>query len=232
MPVTAEDLEHLPYLDRNLGRVFTKDCKENIKLFIRDFRAGNVGSQIKEAALDTGENLDAILEEAQTQTGHEDVNLKEYEASARRMFLIGDLKPKKAATPVVDDAERDRLGRPLSPKAKQWKVWENWCNNPETTMREIHELRRTNAAFAEFFSNQSVRERHDNPVGDAVEFVGTQAIRQDSKIRVTQELREFAQAYRLTPTSEIKKSMSAVMNPAGFADYRAKLDAAIACGLL
>jgi hypothetical protein len=231
MSVTAEDLEHLPYNDANLGRIFTKDCKENIKLFIRDFLAGSVGGQIKEAGLDTGENLDAILEDAQTQTGHEDVNLKEYEASARRMFLIGDLKPKKAVAPVVDDVERDRLGRPLSPKAKQWKVWENWCNNPETTMREIHELRRTNAAFAEFFSNQSVRERHDNPVGDAVVAIGTQAVRQD-KTRITQELRDFAQAFRLAPTSESKKLMSAAMNPNGYELYRKNIDLCIAAGLL
>ena len=117
MSVTAEDLEHLPYNDRNLGRVFTKDCKENIKLFIRDFRATEVGRQIKEAGLDTGENLDEILEDAQTQTGHEDVNLKEYEASARRMFLIGDLKPKQK--PV----EQPPAPKPLTASQQAWSEY-------------------------------------------------------------------------------------------------------------
>jgi hypothetical protein len=230
MSVTAEDLEHLPYNDANLGRIFTKDCKENIKLFIRDFRATEVGRQIKEAALDTGENLDAILEDTQTQTGHEDVSIKEYEASARRMWLIGDLKS-KAAAPAEPDVERDKLGRPLSPKAKQWRAWETWCNDPKTKMSEIHELRRTNAGFAEFFSNQSVRERHETPV-ETADFSGTMAVRLDNKVRATRELRDFAQAYRLAPTSEVKKLMSAATNPNGFVEYRTKLDAAIAAGLL
>jgi hypothetical protein len=232
MPVTAEDLEHLPYLDRNLGRVFTKDCKENIKLFIRDFRAGNVGSQIKEAALDTGENLDAILEDAQAQTGREDVNLREYEASARRMWLIGDLKPKKATAPVVDDVERDKLGRPLSSKALQWKRWEEWCNDPKTKSADIAQLRKNDAKFREFFEYQYKLRLSEEPVGDRCDAVGTAAIRQDKSVRVTQALRDFAAAYRVIPTSEVRRLSSPAMNPSGYQKFVSDIDSAIAAGLI
>jgi hypothetical protein len=222
MTVTAEDLEHLPYNDANLGRIFTKDCKENIKLFIRDFRAGSVGGQIKEAGLDTGENLDAILEDAQTQTGHEDVNLKEYEASARRMWLIGDLKPKQK------QAEEPPAPKPLTASQQAWSEYRIFSESH--TSSECKARARVDAGYASFMRKNYEREMGETQVGDAVVAIGTQAVRQD-KTRVTQDLREFAQAYRLAPTSEVKRLMSTATNPS-FADYRAKLDAAIACGLL
>jgi hypothetical protein len=222
MPVTAEDLEHLPYNDANLGRIFTKDCKENVKLFIRDFRVSSVGSQIKEAGLDTGENLDAILEDAQTQTGHEDVNLKEYEASARRMWLIGDLKPKQK--PV----EQPPAPKPLTASQQAWSEYRIFSETH--TSAQCKARAGVDSGYASFRRKQYEREMGETQVGDAVVAIGTQAVRQD-KTRVTQELREFAQAYRLAPTSEVKRLMSAATNPS-FADYRAKLDAAIACGLL
>lgn len=222
MSISAEELELLPYRDSNIGRIFTKDCKQNIKLFIRDFRAGNVGSQIKEAALDTGENLDAILEDAQAQTGHEDVNLKEFEASARRMWLIGDLKPKQK--PV----EQPPAPKPLTASQQAWSEYRIFSETH--TSSECRARARVDAGYSNFVRKNLEREMNETGVGDAVVAIGTQAVRQD-KTRVTQDLREFAQAYRLAPTSEVKRLMSAATNPS-FADYRAKLDAAIACGLL
>lgn len=223
MPVTAEELELLPYRDANLGRIFTKDCKENIKLFIRDFRAGNVGSQIKEAALDTGENLDAILEDAQAQTGHEDVNLKEYEASARRMWLIGDLKPKQK--PV----EQPPAPKPLTASQQAWSEYRIFSETH--TSAECKARARVDAGYASFVRKNLEREMGETQVGDAVVAIGTQAVRQD-KTRATQNLREFAETYRRAPTSEVRKLSSAAMNPNGYKQYQADLDAAIAAGLI
>src|ERR1700693_4725066 len=99
MTVTAEDLQYLPYCDRNRGRIFTADCKENIRLFIRDFRAMEFGSRLVSEGLDTGENLDAILEAAQGRFGHNDINMTEYLEAAKSLWMLGDLKPK--AQPVA-----------------------------------------------------------------------------------------------------------------------------------
>jgi hypothetical protein len=229
MSLTAEELEYLPYNDANLGRIFTRDCKENIKLFIRDFRATDVGRQIKEAGLDTGENLDAILEATQAKFDREEVTLPEFTLVARQLWMIGELKKKPVAPVPVDNTPRDKNGKPLSESQLRWSEYRQFSESHSSS--ECRARARTDSRYRDFLHTNLVREFAEQPVGDAVVAVGTQAVRQD-KTRVTQELREFAQAYRLAPTSEVKKLSSPAMNPNGYELYRKNIDLCIAAGLI
>jgi hypothetical protein len=205
MPVTAEDLEHLPYLDRNLGRVFTKDCKENIKQFIRDFRATDVGRQIKDAGLDTGENLDAILEDAQTQTGHEDVTMREFEASARRMWLIGDLKPKQK--PV----EQPPAPKPLTASQQAWSEYRIFSE--AHTSSECKARARVDAGYASFMRKNYEREFAASSVGDAV--VNLNEKTPTTKKAVPADVAAYAARYRTMSADAARKELSPGMNPSG-----------------
>lgn len=211
--VTQEDLMFLPYVDRNLGRIFIRGCQENTRLFIREFRDSEFGSRLLAEDLATSAHLDRILEETQSRFGHDDVNMQEFTATAKSLWMAGDLEPAKRSTPPQEpEIERDRLGRPLSPKAKQWKRWQEWCNDPNTRMSDIQNLRRTNLEFAEFFANQSAHERAGG-VGDVVEAFGTQAVRQDRSVKITQELNDFAFAYRAMSATEVRKNSNLATNP-------------------
>lgn len=232
MSVTQEDLECLPYNDRNEGRIFTRNCKENIKLFVKDFKESEFGSRLVAEGLATGAHLDQILEESQRRFGHDDVSMQEFTATAKSLWMAGDLEPERAPVPPAPEpeVERDRLGRPLSPKAKQWKRWQEWCNDPGTSMKEILEQRRTNSEFAEFYANQSVRERSSG-VGDAVEDLAERRIRATAQI--TPELRQFADDYRHMSSAQLKSILSPLMVGEEHARHFQQLfDQAVAAGLI
>src|SRR6516165_8165986 len=110
MSATHEDLQFLPYNDRNLGRIFTKNSKENIKLFIAEFRESEFGARLVGEGLAAGAHLDQILEEAQQRFGHEEVNMQEFTATAKSLWMAGELE-KKSAPAAAPEVERDSLGR-------------------------------------------------------------------------------------------------------------------------
>jgi hypothetical protein len=227
MSITREDLEY-----SGIEILRLDGTPETTELFEEEFYTTSIGRQIRSQGLETKSNIKVILSLARESTGRRDISLKEFETAAKQLFLNGDLQPEQElAAPREPDVERDRLGRPLSPKAKQWKRWQEWCNDPNTKMAEIQSLRRTNSEFAEFFANQSAQERAGG-VGDAVEAAGTQAVRQDESIRRTGDLRAFAAAYRRTSTAEVKRMSSPATNPLGHQQYTDLLDACIASGLI
>jgi hypothetical protein len=229
MSISAEELDLLPYRDANLGRLFTKDCKENVRLFIKEFKESEVGARLVSGGLAYGANLDAILEATQAKFDREEVTLPEFTLIARQLWMIGELKKKSVEPTSIDNTPRDKNGKPLSESQLRWSEYRQFSESHSSS--ECRARARTDSGYRDFLHTNLVREFAEQPVGDAVVAIGTQAVRQD-KTRVTQDLREFAQAYRLAPTSEVKKLMSAATNPNGFVEYRTKLDAAIAAGLL
>jgi len=225
MSVTAEDLEHLPYNDRHLGRIFTPGCKENVKLFIRDFRATSVGRQLKEAGLDTGENLDLIVEDAQTQTGHEDVTMKEFEASARRMFLIGDLKPKQK------QVEQPPAPKPLTASQQAWSEYRIFSES--RTSAECKARARVDAGYATFVRKNYEREFAASPVGDAV--VNLNEKTPTTKKAVPADVSAYAARYRTMSADAARKELSPGMNPQGpaaAAEANRLFEASCAAGLI
>jgi hypothetical protein len=74
------------------------------------------------------------------------------------------------AGPAVpaDNRPRDKAGRLMSPKAILWQQYEGWVADPETSMKQINEKRRTDSSFAEFYSTMGERQRLESKVGDEV----------------------------------------------------------------
>jgi hypothetical protein len=202
----------------------------NQKVFIQAFRElTDMGQKLDREDRLTGENLNKIQEAADV--SEEPITMDQFVAAAKHLYLLGELpvKPEPVKEPEV---ERDKLGRPLSPKAKQWKRWEEFCNDPKTKMADINNLRRTDAKFAEFYKYQNNLRVNEEGVQDGVVAVGTATVRQDKSISITNDLRRFADEYRHTGSSDVRRLSSAALNPNGYQLYKMKLDECIAAGLL
>lgn len=223
MTVTAEDLQYLPYFDRNRGRIFHKDVKENTRLFIKEFRETEFGSKLTSEGLAYGENLDEILGAAWEQFGHEDVNMTEYIQAAKSLYMLGDLKPKPA--PVPEDQKPKELTEPQ----KRWAEYRDFSER--STSAQCTARARVDSGYASFMNKNYEREVGATPVGDAVSSVGTAAIRQDKSIKITQELNDFAIAYRTMSSAEVRKNSNLATNP-NAAAFNRSLDSAIKAGLL
>jgi hypothetical protein len=202
---------------------------EHAALFIQVFRESEIGQRLVAEGLWNGDSLNKIQEAADT--NDEAIRYDDFVKVARRLFLIGELKP-KAAPVVEDNVERDKLGRPLSPKAIQWKRWEEWCNDPKTKMADINNLRRTDAKFAEFYQYQTNLRVNEEGVHDAVVAIGTAAVRQDTSIVRTADLKNFADVYRHMSSDDVRKQSSPSINPNGYLLFKMKTDECIAAGLL
>ena len=123
----------------------------------------------------------------------------------------------------------------MSPKALRFRDWSTWVNDPETSMKQVQELRRTNPEFAEFYSTMAARERQSTPIGDEVQNLN--APQAPSKKKITgvdeEELRLWCQQYRTLAVSEIKRIMSPAQSGQAVADHNKKLfEAGIAAGLI
>jgi hypothetical protein len=143
----------------------------------------------------------------------------------------GEIKHKNftPATQLAEPEERplDKNGKPLSESQLAWKSMREFAET--ASMAEINKRRASDRAFADFVRKNL--EREFEGVGDAAVAVGTMAVRQDNT-RITQELRQFAEAYRRASMAEVKRLSSAAMNPNGYEQYQKNLDACIAAGLL
>jgi hypothetical protein len=215
--------DFLPFLDRNLGRVFVPGEKHNTKLFVRDFRTSEFGSRLVSEDLDTGENLDAILEAAQTQFGSEEINMQQFVSVAKSLWMLGELKPKPA--PVAQAPAQ----KPLSTSQLAWQEFRNFTESH--SVAECKARARTDAAYGKFLHTNLQREMNDSPVADGVVAVGTEAIRQDKTIRINEDLRAFAISYRTMSSAEVRKNSNQLTNP-NATEWNRKVDLAIAAGLL
>jgi hypothetical protein len=222
--VTQEDLQYLPYNDANLGRIFTRDCKANIKMFIQEFKESEFGSRLIAEGLATGEHLDQILEETQKRFGHDDVNMREFTATAKSLWMAGDLEPARPATPQAPAVKQ------LTASQKAWQEFRIFTDSH--SVQECKNRARVDEAYRKFLNTNLQREMGGTPVGDAVVAIGTTAVRQDESIRRIEDLRAFADAYRRTSTAEVKRMSSPATNPLGHKQYSDLLDACIAAGLV
>jgi hypothetical protein len=221
MSVTTEDLEYLPYNDRNRGRIFTADCKENVRLFVRDFRATEFGTRLVNEGLDTGENLGTILTAAQERFSHDDVSMIEFEQVAKSLWMLGDLRRK--AEPVSEAQKPKELTEPQ----KRWSEYRQFSER--STSAQCSARAKVDKGYAEFMQKNYERELATQ-VGDAVTPAGTQPTRRTKKVSET--VRNFAELYRTTPTQDIRTQRNALTNPLGWQEFRELEDAAIAAGLI
>jgi hypothetical protein len=120
----------------------------------------------------------------------------------------------------------------MSPKALQWREWTTWANNPETSMRQINDLKRTDPGFAEFYAHYARQER-STEVGDRVENLNER--KTPTKKTVPADVLRFAQEYRLLSTQQVKTLLSPGLNPLGpaaAAESNRLFEAACACGAI
>jgi len=223
MSVTQEDLQYLPYNDHNLGRIFTRNCRENIVLFIREFKESEFGSRLVAEGLATAETLDQILAETQRRCGHDDVNMGEYVRTAKSMWMNGDLEPEQHAAAAAS-AEPE-----LTEPQLRWREYREFS---ETHSGDQCRARaRVDAGYRSFMHKNLERELRSTPVGDAVESVGTDAVRQDRKVKITQELNDFAWEYRAMSAAEVRKNSKVATNP-NAATFNKNVADCIAAGLI
>jgi hypothetical protein len=194
------------------------------KLFMAEFFKTPVGLQIIGRGLRNLANMETVLDHAQKANGHEDVSVKEFEASAKELFLAGDLQPKKQ--PV----EQAPAPKPLSSSQLAWQ--EHRVFTDSNSVAACKARARTDEGYRKFLHTNLEREMNDTPVADAAVAIGTQAVRQDKSIRINEDLRAFADAYRRTSTAEVKRMSSVATNTLGHKQYTDLLDACIAAGLV
>jgi hypothetical protein len=223
MTVTAEDFQYLPFNDAHRGRIFTRDCQENIKLFIADFKATEFGACLTSEGLAYGSNLDLILEAAQAQFEHDDVNMTEYVAVAKNLYKIGELQPK--AKPVAEVP----APKQLSASQQAWSEFRQYTESH--SVAECKNRARVDEGYRKFLNTNLQREMAQTPVGDGVVSIGTQATRQDRGVKITQALNDFAVEFRQMSSDEVRKRRNIATNPHA-AEFNRSLDLAISAGLL
>lgn len=219
----VDRLLYEPYYDERLGRIFTPEYPENVTFFREDFRATELGQRLKSEGLDHSDNLILILGTAQTELDKEDVNITEMVAVARRLYLTGELKKKKAVVPAPP------VPRPLSSSQLAWQEYRQFSER--STSAECTARAKVDSGYANFMQKNYERELNETPVPDAVVATGTQAVRTDKTIKFTQELNDHAIAYRRMSAADVRKNMNASTNP-NHEKFRKLTDDAIAIGLI
>jgi hypothetical protein len=198
-----DPLNALPFFDRHLGRIFTPDSPENIRRFREDFRASELGSRLKAEGLDHGDNLVLILSTAQTELDKEDVNTSEMSAIGRRLYLLGDLKPKQA--PVAQAPAPKQLTEPQ----KRWSEYRQFSE--QANMSEINRRKQSDPGFASYVRKCYEREI-DQEIGDAVVNLNQKA---PTKKNVPDDVAAYAVRFRTMSTDASRTELSPGRNPLG-----------------
>jgi|HubBroStandDraft_2_1064218.scaffolds.fasta_scaffold02321_1 hypothetical protein len=218
MAITREDVE---YNGTEILR--WDDTNETAKIFVEEFFKTPVGKQILANSLKTKANMELILSTAQSRTGHADVSLKEFEVATKQLFLAGDLQPKR------EPEAQAPAPKQLSASQQAWSEFRQYTNTH--SVAECKNRARVDEAYRKFLHTNLQREMNDTPVPDAVVAIGTQAVRQDKTVRINEDLRAFAIAYRTMSSAEVRKNSNILTNP-NATEWNRKVDLAIAAGLL
>jgi hypothetical protein len=194
----------------------------NEKVFVRAFREmTEMGQKLDNEDLFTTENLTKI--QGAADVSDEPFTMEEFVCAARKLYLLGELKPEPAQVEVVQTKKS-------TPSQQAWGEFRQFTDSH--SVADCKARARTEGAYAKFLHTNLVREMGDGNVPDAVVGVGTNAVRQDKTITVTNDLRKFSEEYRHTSSAEVRRLSSPALNPHGYKLYQAKLDECIAAGLL
>jgi hypothetical protein len=202
MEVTAEDLNFPPYFNRN-GRVFHKDIKENTKLFVKEFKETEFGVKLVSEGLAYGANLDLILEAAQAQFGHDDVNMEEYLQVAKSLWMLGDLQTKPEPVAQVPATKQ------LTASQQAWSEFRQYTDSH--SVAECKARARTDEAYRKFISINLEREAMESPR------LELQPLNQkiSTKKAVPADVAAYAARYRTMSADAVKNELSPGRNPLG-----------------
>jgi hypothetical protein len=195
---------------------------ETTELFEEEFYKTSTGRQIRSQGLETKSNIKVILSLAREATGRRDISLKEFETAAKQLFLNGDLQPEEEPAAQAPGAPQ------LTASQRAWSEYRQFTESH--SVQECKNRARVDEAYRKFLNTNLQREMGGG-VGDAVEAFGTQAVRQDKSVKITQELNDFVLAYRVMSAAEIKKNSTLATNPKA-AEFVRNTELAIAAGIL
>jgi len=116
----------------------------------------------------------------------------------------------------------------LTASQKAWQEFRIFTDSH--SVQECKNRVRVDEVYSKFLYTNLVRQMNSG-VGDAVEAVGTQAVRQDRTIRITQELNDFAWAYRAMSSIDVRKNSNLATNP-NAASFNQSVADCIAAGLI
>jgi hypothetical protein len=207
----------------------------NDKQFWADLFEGKGGPGFKKN-LDCPENRLTLIRKYQELNPDQPIIRSRLNELAYRMMITGNpdfVYPHLEPEEPEDTRPRDSQGRVMSSKALQWRDWTNWVNDPETSMRQINELRRTDAGFAEFYVTTAATQRiSDDPMAH-VNVPNNNPV--PTKKAVPADVQQFAAAYRTMSSQQVKTLLSPGLNPLGpaaAAEQKRLFDAACACGAI
>ena len=215
----------------------------NQKVFIQAFRElTDMGQKLDREDRLTGENLNKIQEAADV--SEEPITMDQFVAAAKHLYLLGELPVKPALVEVVQVKK-------LTPSQQAWKEFRIFtdghlpadceeqghsradCKERGHSVTDCKARARVDQAYSKFLNTNLIRQMgNGSDVQDAVVGVGTVAQRQDKAIAITNDMRKFVEEYRRASSADIKRLSSVASNPHGYTLYLAKLDEAIAAGLI
>jgi hypothetical protein len=115
------------------------------------------------------------------------------------------------APPVVDTTPRTKEGKPLTPQQLEWAEMTRFAN--ESTMDAVNQRKHVDPKFRAFVATNMRREFAEQPVADGVENLN--ANRTPQARGVSADVQAFATRYRTMSVADVKKELSAGMNPLG-----------------
>jgi hypothetical protein len=141
---------------------------------------------------------------------------------------FGNLTPRSVveSEPEVEpEIQRDKNGRPLSESQQRWSEYRQFAETHSS--QECRDRARVDSGFASFRRLNLERECQETP-STQFELAGQP---QSSATKKTSELIAFAEVYRKTPMSEVKKLRNPVFN-LNAEQYEQDFQSALAAGLL
>jgi hypothetical protein len=228
MSVSEQELQQLPYFDRNLGgRIWTPTCRQNVLAFIRDIKATALYQEVEASGRSI--DLDAVLEYALTKF-KEPLHFADYTRAMERLVKHRGLGLEPIEEPVADTRPRNAQGQYLSAQEIQDQEFTAWSNAKDTSMAMIKQRRNSDRAYNDFYNRQtSLRLQEENK--ESLVQPGRSAD-PTTDGRYDTALIAFADKYRKMSMDEVRKQKNAATNPSGHLLFNSNLDRAMACGLI
>lgn len=156
--------------------------------------------------------------------------------TAHALYLLiqsGKIKPVKAAAapieePPADTRPRDKNGKLLSEAQIAWGEMTRWAN--EHSSDECRARARNDEAFQKFMQTR-LRQEMNVPIGDAVTPVGYV----EKPVAASLDVRQFAYDYAHEKSENLRPKGGFVTiagKPMPYAEFKIRVDAAIAAGLI
>jgi hypothetical protein len=141
----------------------------------------------------------------------------------------GEILPEPAA-PAPDPTPRDRNGKPLTQVQLEWSEMNRFAN--ESSMDAVNQRKHVDPKFKAFIATRLRQEMSSEPVETAANL---NANRTPQTRGTSVDVQAFATRYRTMSVADVKKELSAGMNPLGpaaAAESNRLFEAACAAGLI